>query len=179
MASRLARLRPIQPLEQPRTDMIHALSTPRLRVGVSSLALSLSILAASCASGDPEVATTAPVSDRGSAAAAVSTDMVMEGLFTASQVERGEEVYGDVCLDCHTRVEFKEDAFLFAWEGSSVATLLSYLQESMPDDAPGTLPERSYTDVTAYILHMNGWEPGSRELRADDEMLSELTFAAR
>ena len=49
----------------------------------------------------------------------------------------------------------------------------------MPDDAPGTLPERSYLDVTAYILEMNGWEAGSQELRADDEMLAELTFAAR
>lgn len=154
-------------------------STPRLRVGVSSLVLSLSILAAACASGDPELTDVAPVSDRGAEAADVSTDMVMEGVFTASQVQRGEEVYGDVCADCHTRVEFQEDAFLFAWEGSSVATLLSYLQESMPDDAPGTLPERSYADVTAYILQMNGWEPGSQELRADDEMLSELTFAAR
>jgi hypothetical protein len=105
--------------------------------------------------------------------------MAMEGVFTSTQAERGEEVYGDVCLECHTRVEFQEDAFLFAWEGSSVATLLSYLQESMPDDAPGTLPERSYLDVTAYILAMNGWEAGSRELEADDAMLAELTFEAR
>ena len=162
-----------------RSDMTHVPSTPRRRAGVSLFALSLSLITASCASGDPELANVAPASDPGSASAAVSTDMVMEGVYTSSQAERGADVYDDVCLECHTRVEFKEDAFLFAWEGSSVATLLSYLKESMPDDAPGTLPEGSYADVTAYILEMNGWEPGSQELRADDAMLAEMTFQAR
>jgi hypothetical protein len=159
--------------------MIHPAPTPRFRVPTVLLAVGLAISSASCASGSPEAADVAPASDAEAAVAPVSTEMVMEGVFTTSQAERGAEVYGDVCLDCHTRVEFKEDAFLFAWEGSSVATLLSYLQESMPDDAPGTLPARSYADVTAYILAMNGWVAGSRELTGDDEMLSELTFQAR
>jgi quinoprotein glucose dehydrogenase len=158
--------------------MTHPAPTVRFRVLAALAAVGFPLVAASCASGDPEPAGVTPVSDA-AAAADVSTEMVMEGVFTASQAERGAEVYDDVCLECHTRVEFKEDAFLFAWEGSSVATLLSYLQESMPDDAPGTLPAGSYTDVTAYILEMNGWEAGSRELRGDDEMLSELTFQAR
>lgn len=150
---------------------------PGLRPRTGAVLLALAFTAA-CASGDPELADVAPVSEPGPVASA-AMEPTSEGVFTLSQAERGEEVYADVCLECHTRVEFQEDAFLFAWEGSSVATLLAYLRESMPDDAPGSLPERSYVDVTAYILQMNGWTPGARELQGDDAALADLTFEAR
>lgn len=155
------------------------ISVLRFRTLAALLALALPVAATSCASGsDPDLADMAPVSEPAPGARA-STAATSEAVFTAPQAERGAEVYQDVCLECHTRVEFQEDAFLFAWEGSSVGTLLSYLQESMPDDAPGTLPERAYVDVTAYILEMNGWEAGGRELAGDDPRLSEMTFRAR
>jgi mono/diheme cytochrome c family protein len=157
--------------------MIDPAVAPRPRLPHLLLVLALTAALASCASGDPELAETAPVS--APAPAAPTTDVVSAAVYTATQAERGAEVYGDVCADCHTRVEFKEDAFLFGWEGSSVGRLLSYLMESMPDDAPGTLPERSYLDVTAYILQMNGWSAGSQELRNDEALLSGLTFEAR
>ena len=139
----------------------------------------LTVLTAGCASGGgPDPATDAPMdpADRPEAAVAPAADA---GIFTAGQAERGSEVYADVCLDCHTRVEFTESTFLFAWEGASVARLLSYVMESMPDDAPGSLPERSYLDVTAYILQLNGWDAGPVELENDLEALREVTFEAR
>jgi hypothetical protein len=51
--------------------------------------------------------------------------------------------------------------------------------ENMPDDAPGSLPERSYLDVTAYILAQNGWTPGSVELEGDLEALRQIPFESR
>ena len=47
----------------------------------------------------------------------------------------------------------------------------------MPEDAPGSLPPQQYVDIVAYILRMNGFEPGSTELPADAEVLKELSLA--
>ena len=143
-----------------------------------SLSAALSALALGCASGGgPEPVPDAGVDpvDRTDTAAAAAGPAI----FTAGQAERGAEVYDDVCLECHTRVEFTENAFLFGWEGASVARLLSYMMENMPDDAPGSLPERSYLDVTAYILAQNGWAPGSAELEGDLEALRQISFESR
>ncbi len=141
------------------------------------LTAALSTLALGCASGGgPEPA---PDARMDPAARPEPAAAAGPALFTASQAERGAEVYGDVCLECHTRVEFTEDAFLFGWEGASVARLLSYMMENMPDDAPGSLPQRSYLDVTAYILAQNGWAAGEVELEGDMEALRQISFESR
>lgn len=152
---------------------------PRTRTSLLSLPLVLLTLAWGCASGGsaPDGAgdATAPAPAAASPAAAPASD----ALFTAAQAERGKAVYDNVCLECHTRVEFAENAFLFAWEGASVGRLFSYMQESMPDDAPGSLPERDYLAVTAYILELNGWAPGDAEMANDPDRLRAVRFEAR
>jgi len=143
-----------------------------------SLSAALSVLALGCASGGaPDPAPDARVDPAAPSDAAAVTEG--PAIFTSSQAERGADVYDDVCLECHTRVEFTEDAFLFGWEGASVARLLSYMMENMPDDAPGSLPERSYLDVTAYILAQNGWTAGSVELESDMDALRQISFESR
>jgi hypothetical protein len=97
-------------------------------------------------------------------------------LYTADQAQRGEAAYERTCLECHTRVEFKERPFLFAWEGTSVAQVYSYVAENMPDDGPGSLQEQVYLDVMAFILEMNGYPAGSDELTADLERMSQVPF---
>jgi len=81
-------------------------------------------------------------------------------LFTNAQAEDGESVYRRVCLECHTLGEFGDRPFLFAWEGSTVAQLYDYIEENMPDEAPGSLDEEDYQAVMAYILEMNGYPSG-------------------
>lgn len=100
----------------------------------------------------------------------------VEELYTEAQARRGSEVYDRVCLECHTRVEFTERPFLFAWEGTSVAQVYRYIAENMPDDGPGSLPERDYLDAMAFILEMNGYPAGSEELTAADERMSAVPF---
>ena len=97
-------------------------------------------------------------------------------LFTDQQAERGEQVYERVCLDCHTKVEFKERQFLFAWEGASVAQVYAYIAENMPDDGPGSLKEAEYVEAMAYILAMNGYPSGAEELTADMERMRGVLF---
>jgi hypothetical protein len=153
----------------PTNAMRSSPSVSAFRVPTFLLILTAALFAASCASGG--ASTSEPVETTPAPGG--------EALFTQAQADRGEAVYEDVCLECHTRVEFKEDAFLFAWEGASVGRLLSYLMENMPDESPGSLPERSYLDVTAYILQMNGWSAGDTELMNDEAALRAVRFEAR
>lgn len=81
-------------------------------------------------------------------------------LFTNAQAEDGEAAYRRACLECHTLGEFGDRPFLFAWEGSTVAQLYGYIEENMPDDAPGSLDEEDYQAIMAYILEMNGYPSG-------------------
>lgn len=102
-----------------------------------------------------------------------------DALYTADQARRGEAVYDRICLECHTKVEFTERPFLFAWEGTSLGQLYTYIAENMPDDGPGSLPESDYVEALAYILAMNGYPAGDVELTADPQRLREVRFEAR
>lgn len=137
------------------------------------------LVLAGCGGGVATVAAAAPTPAAEPAPApAVETSAAadVEQLYTEEQARRGSEVYDRVCLECHTRVEFTERPFLFAWEGTSVAQVYRYIAENMPDDGPGSLPERDYLDAMAFILEMNGYPAGPDELTADDERMSAVSF---
>lgn len=99
--------------------------------------------------------------------------------YTIEQAERGAARYDEICLECHTKVEFTERPFLFAWEGSSVGQLYAYITENMPEDGPGSLAEGDYLAVMAYILRMNGYPDGDQELAADIEAMRAVPFEAK
>jgi len=42
----------------------------------------------------------------------------------------------------------------------------------MPQDRPGSLTPQQYIDVLAYILQLNGIQPGSQELVPDMALLA-------
>jgi hypothetical protein len=102
-----------------------------------------------------------------------------QALYTAQQAERGSARYEAICLECHTKVEFTERPFLFAWEGSSVGQLYAYISENMPEDGPGSLPQSDYLALMAYVLQMNGYPAGDAELTADMERMRAVPFAAQ
>ena len=96
--------------------------------------------------------------------------------FTAEQVERGREAYTHNCQDCHGSTldngEFggpplKGGYFRNHWGAGSVADLTGYAKALMPPDRPGRLSEQTYTDLVAFLLSSNGYEPGSTELPSD------------
>lgn len=143
------------------------------RTVTAPFSLAIVLLLAACASGaggpgqdpapgdgNPETGSTAP--DEGVQVDDVIVDREPDyaALFTNDQAEEGESVYRRVCLECHTLGEFGDRPFLFAWEGSTVSQLYDYIEENMPDDAPGSLDEDDYQAVMAYILEMNGYPSG-------------------
>lgn len=59
--------------------------------------------------------------------------------------------------------------------------LYDFISVAMPPDAPGTLGEKTYLDIVAYIMSFNGAKPGSAPLVKGDDLykisLSEQTAA--
>jgi hypothetical protein len=147
-------------------------------ITVRTLTLALAVLtfAWGCASAAAASSTAAPAAATEMTSAA--TESGDDALYTTAQARRGEAVYDRVCLECHTRAEFRERPFLFAWEGTSVGQVYRYVAENMPDDGPGSLPEASYLDAMAYILEMNGYPAGDSELTADMSRMDSVPFEA-
>jgi mono/diheme cytochrome c family protein len=96
--------------------------------------------------------------------------------FTDEQVGRGKAIYQKNCQDCHGTTldngEFggpplKGGYFRNHWGAGSVADLTGYAKALMPPDRPGRLSEQTYTDLVAFLLSSNGYEPGGTELPSD------------
>ena len=100
-----------------------------------------------------------------------------DGLYTTAQAERGKALYETHCTACHgssLRGGANEFAapplagpfFFEKWQGRTLDELFRYSVENMP---PGQdhLLERTYLDVTAYILQVLKYPAGRAELTAD------------
>jgi mono/diheme cytochrome c family protein len=105
--------------------------------------------------------------------------------FTEAQVERGKTVYLKNCQDCHGSAldngEFggaplKGSYFRQHWGAGDVSALFGYVNTLMPPDRPGQLSERSYVDITAFLLSSNGYAAGPEELTADQDAQSKMTM---
>jgi len=105
--------------------------------------------------------------------------------FTAEQAERGEAAYARNCQDCHgTTLDNGEfggaplngSYFRRHWGGGSVAALYSKTRTTMPPDRPGQLTDRTYLDLTAFLLSKNGYAAGDKELPADLEAQQKMSL---
>ena len=87
----------------------------------------------------------------------------MHGVFTATQVTRGEQLNEEYCAGCHEDGYF-QDAFLAAWRDQPVSGLFDLLRATMPQDNPGLLTDAEYVDLLAYIFALNGLPEGPSTL---------------
>ncbi|MGE0447265.1 MAG: c-type cytochrome [Vicinamibacterales bacterium] len=102
---------------------------------------------------------------------------IWAGVYSDAQAARGKALYEQSCLRCHGEAlvggtgrrgapPLKADRFWLDFEEKPLASLLSKIQGTMPQDAPGTLRQEDYLDVLAYILSQNGFPSGPRDLAA-------------
>jgi len=84
--------------------------------------------------------------------------------FTAVQVSRGQGVFSSICGECHATGDFRGSTFLYEWRRRTAWNFFRTVSETMPEDAPGSLSDQEYVDVVSYVLSLNGYEPGEREL---------------
>lgn len=117
------------------------------------------------------------------ASASLAQDSLQKVTITAAQAARGRAEYVRSCEDCHGAnlddgefggAPLKGLAFKEKWFGTTADSLYGFTSSAMPPDRPGRLSPQVYADLTAYILSVNGIQPGSTELPPDLDKLSNL-----
>lgn len=116
--------------------------------------------------------------------AGATTRSVRDGVYTKEQADRGAQVYNDACQTCHGDTEAGGDCgpgvmgegFVEHWKGKTVADLLRFIASEMPGDNPGGLEPDNYNDVLAYVLSINGYPAGNRELNPQITSLKDIAF---
>jgi mono/diheme cytochrome c family protein len=103
-----------------------------------------------------------------------TAETVADKVFSADQAKRGRASYDGKCASCHDGgtmgPELWGDPFLTQWENKDAASFFSRIQTTMPEDAPGTLPEKEVLDIIAYIIQTNGFPAGDNELSSKDAL---------
>ncbi|HSM17582.1 MAG TPA: PQQ-binding-like beta-propeller repeat protein [Gemmatimonadales bacterium] len=106
-----------------------------------------------------------------------------ESLYTQAQADRGHDVYRAQCAECHGQnlndggvVPLAGPAFIQNWSRAdrSLGDLYYITRTTMPRAAGGSLSEREYIDVLAYILERNGYPAGETPLTTDQAALGEV-----
>jgi mono/diheme cytochrome c family protein len=134
------------------------------------------VLLAGCASaqeGAPAGAA-APTSDGPVADAAPEAEASPDAYYTVTQARRGDGLFRDNCVGCHSPSEFRGNSFQRRWTNRAVGDIYEYVLYTMPDDNPGGLPAQTYADVVAYMLEMNNFPAGEAELPTSMDALFEM-----
>ena len=105
------------------------------------------------------------------------------GVYTADQAKRGQAVYADACSKCHlddltggTSPPLVGNEFLSSWKDKTVGALFEEVRMTMPLDNPGGLMPAQYADVLAYVLSVNKFPAGEKELAHDTAPLEQITL---
>jgi alcohol dehydrogenase (cytochrome c) len=96
------------------------------------------------------------------------------GLFTPEQSSSGQSAYRANCSTCHgpelagrnEAPQLAGNNFISSWGNRTVRDLTTFIQTTMPPDAPGSLAEKACVDIVAFLLDSNGAASGSRPLIA-------------
>ena len=98
--------------------------------------------------------------------------------YTSQQASRGQGLFQDNCVSCHSSSEFSGSFFERRWRNRAVGDIYEFVLYAMPDDNPGGLPEQTYADIVAYMLQMNDFPAGASELPTSMDMLMEMKMFA-
>lgn len=100
----------------------------------------------------------------------------LSGVYTADQAKKGQTVFSNLCIACHTTGSHKGQAFRVRWNGKTLWDLYQLIQTTMPVSDAGNLPKADCARVIAYVLKLNGLPAGADELPADENVLKMITI---
>jgi mono/diheme cytochrome c family protein len=108
---------------------------------------------------------------------------IADGVYSAGQAARGEQIYQAQCAACHGKAmegtigpPLVGESFLSNWSESSLAALVDKIQKTMPFNQPATLTRPQSTDLASYMLQAGKFTAGQAELT--DAALMQITFPA-
>jgi alcohol dehydrogenase (cytochrome c) len=119
-----------------------------------------------------------------STASAANAQAKVVGGYTTAQASHGATVYTQYCVQCHgghlqgeSAPALSGQTLHSAYGGGTAAQLYDFISRQMPQNAPGTLSQAQYLDVTAYILSRNGFPSGNSPLSINS--LSQVRMSAQ
>jgi hypothetical protein len=68
--------------------------------------------------------------------------------------------------------------FLTNWKGKTLGALFDEVRMTMPFDSPGSLTPAQYADVLAYMLSVNKFPAGEKELDKEPEPMQQIKIEA-
>lgn len=113
---------------------------------------------------------------------------VADGVYSAEQSGRGQQIYTNTCATCHGKdlaggatlagdvPSLAGAEFVAAWNGTTADELFEKIRGSMPPTGPGTLSAQQYADVLAFIFSKNNFPAGQTDLAADAAALKTIRF---
>ncbi len=132
------------------------------------------VMLAGCAS-TPAGAPAAPTPGPAAAAPTPAPEALTGNAFyTNQQASRGDGLFRDNCVACHSSSEFSGASFERRWRNRAIGDIYEFVLYAMPDDNPGGLPEQTYADIVAYMLQMNDFLAGDSELPTSMDMLMQM-----
>ena len=100
-----------------------------------------------------------------------ATPTKQKGWFTATQANRGHQLFNNYCAECHMPdltgamgPALKGQQFLSAWGTRTLGDLLTFEHQNMPANNPGSVSDKQLADITAFILMKNGFPAGKTPL---------------
>jgi mono/diheme cytochrome c family protein len=108
---------------------------------------------------------------------------VGDGVYSAAQATRGQELYKNQCAECHGNAlegtvgsPLAGDSFLANWSARPLSVFVDKIQKTMPFSTPGSLSRQQSTDLTAYILQFGKFPAGRTDLA--EATLAQIQFPA-
>jgi len=110
-------------------------------------------------------------------AAPLAAQSPAPGTYSDSQAVRGQQWYESSCAACHPSRDMSSPDFQMRWRGRTAFDLFDRMRTTMPLTAPGTLSRRTYTDIVAYLMKINGLPAGTTALASDSTVLRETLLS--
>jgi cytochrome c553 len=113
---------------------------------------------------------------------------IWDGVYTATQAERGATDYASHCVECHGESltgnggevpPLSGKPFLYKWDGLALQVLFDRIHMTMPQNNPGTLSGQEAADLTAYLLSFNQIPAGAAELSDAAQGLENIQIDAK
>jgi S-disulfanyl-L-cysteine oxidoreductase SoxD len=112
---------------------------------------------------------------------------VWDGAYTADQAKRGSALYAKECASCHggelsggeEAPPLAGDGFLANWNGLTVGDLFERIRKSMPQQRPGSLSRQTNADILSFMLQVNQFPAGKKEMETQTEVLKTIKIAPK
>src|SRR5262245_8261550 len=112
---------------------------------------------------------------------------VLDAVYSDQQAARGQAYYTANCSACHgarlegvSAPELTGDRFVDRGREGSLDGIYGFITQRMPprrDTSTSTIPDKNYLDILTYILKVNGYPAGTRDLDADS--LAKVLFIGK